>query len=93
MLRRAGRVRRRDKERPNALQKSSGPATRATRREDERTRKGLRPGRDRHADKAVTGKHAAIEIAENITPDDGIILVTGSLYLIGEVKLILSTAQ
>ena len=28
----------------------------------------------------------AIEIAETITPEDRIILVTGSLYLIGEVK-------
>jgi dihydrofolate synthase/folylpolyglutamate synthase len=28
----------------------------------------------------------AIDIAETITPEDGIILVTGSLYLVGEVK-------
>ena len=31
----------------------------------------------------------AIEIAEAITPSDGIILVTGSLYLVGEAKTIL----
>ncbi|HMT07287.1 MAG TPA: folylpolyglutamate synthase/dihydrofolate synthase family protein [Pyrinomonadaceae bacterium] len=33
----------------------------------------------------------AIEIAETITPDDGIMLVTGSLYLVGEVKSILKS--
>jgi dihydrofolate synthase/folylpolyglutamate synthase len=31
----------------------------------------------------------AIEIAETVTPADGVILVTGSLYLVGEVKKIL----
>ena len=31
----------------------------------------------------------ALDVAETITPDDGIILVTGSLYLIGEVKKLL----
>lgn len=33
----------------------------------------------------------AIDIAETITPDDDIILVTGSLYLVGEVKKILKS--
>jgi len=33
----------------------------------------------------------AIEIARDITPADGIILVTGSLYLVGEAKRILSS--
>lgn len=33
----------------------------------------------------------AIDIAEAVTPDDGIILVTGSLYLVGEVKRILKS--
>jgi len=33
----------------------------------------------------------AIQIAETVTPDDGIILVTGSLYLVGEVKKILKS--
>ncbi len=32
----------------------------------------------------------AIDIAETVTPDEGIILVTGSLYLVGEVKKILN---
>ena len=32
----------------------------------------------------------AIDIAETVTPDDGVILVTGSLYLVGEVKKILN---
>ncbi len=32
----------------------------------------------------------AIDIANEITPEDGIILVTGSLYLVGEVKKILN---
>ncbi len=32
----------------------------------------------------------ALDIAETVTPDDGIILVTGSLYLVGEVKKILN---
>lgn len=32
----------------------------------------------------------AIDIAKTVTPQDGIILVTGSLYLVGEVKKILS---
>ena len=31
----------------------------------------------------------AIDIAENVTPDNGIILVTGSLYLVGEIKTLL----
>lgn len=31
----------------------------------------------------------AIDIAETITPNDGVVLVTGSLYLVGEVKAIL----
>lgn len=31
----------------------------------------------------------AVEIADTVTPDNGIILVTGSLYLVGEVKKIL----
>ena len=35
----------------------------------------------------------AIEIAETITPDDNIILVTGSLYLVGDVKKILATSS
>jgi dihydrofolate synthase / folylpolyglutamate synthase len=34
---------------------------------------------------------SAIDIAETITPEDGIILVTGSLYLVGDVKKILSS--
>ena len=33
----------------------------------------------------------AIDIAETVTPDDSIILVTGSLYLVGEVKKILQS--
>ena len=33
----------------------------------------------------------AIDIAEAVTPHDGIILVTGSLYLVGEVKKILQS--
>ena len=33
----------------------------------------------------------AVGIAENITPDDNLILVTGSLYLVGEVKKILQS--
>jgi len=33
----------------------------------------------------------AIEIAREITPADGLILVTGSLYLVGEAKRILSS--
>lgn len=33
----------------------------------------------------------AIDIAETVTPDDNIILVTGSLYLVGEVKKILKS--
>lgn len=33
----------------------------------------------------------AIEIAKTVTPDDNIILVTGSLYLVGEVKKILGS--
>lgn len=33
----------------------------------------------------------AIEIAETVTPDGGLILVTGSLYLVGEVKKILQS--
>lgn len=33
---------------------------------------------------------SAIDIAHEITPDDGIILVTGSLYLVGEAKKILN---
>ena len=33
----------------------------------------------------------AIEIAETVTPADGIILVTGSLYLVGEVKKFLQS--
>jgi dihydrofolate synthase/folylpolyglutamate synthase len=32
----------------------------------------------------------AIDIAETVTPDGGIILVTGSLYLVGEVKKLLN---
>ena len=33
---------------------------------------------------------SAIDIATKVTPDDGIILVTGSLYLVGEAKKILN---
>lgn len=33
---------------------------------------------------------SAVDIANNVTPDEGIILVTGSLYLVGEVKKILN---
>jgi dihydrofolate synthase/folylpolyglutamate synthase len=36
------------------------------------------------------GVSKAIDIAESATPEDGIILVTGSLYLVGEVKKNLS---
>ncbi|MBP6002801.1 MAG: bifunctional folylpolyglutamate synthase/dihydrofolate synthase [Pyrinomonadaceae bacterium] len=32
----------------------------------------------------------ALDVARRITPDDGIILITGSLYLVGEVKKILN---
>ena len=35
----------------------------------------------------------AISIAETVTPDDGIILVTGSLYLVGEAKGLIQAAS
>lgn len=40
---------------------------------------------------ATDNVKSAIDIASEITPDDGIILVTGSLYLVGEVKSILQS--
>ncbi len=38
---------------------------------------------------ASDGVESALTITETVTPDDGIILVTGSLYLVGDVKRIL----
>jgi len=38
---------------------------------------------------ATDNVKSAVDIANEVTPDDGIILVTGSLYLVGEVKTIL----
>lgn len=38
---------------------------------------------------AADSVEKALTIAETMTPDDGIILVTGSLYLVGEVKQVL----
>lgn len=38
---------------------------------------------------ATDGVARAIDVAETVTPHNGIILVTGSLYLVGEVKKIL----
>ncbi len=38
---------------------------------------------------ATDNVKSAIDIADEVTPDDAIILVTGSLYLVGEVKSIL----
>ena len=35
----------------------------------------------------------SFDIAEAVTPDDGIILVTGSLYLVGEIKKILNNEK
>ena len=40
---------------------------------------------------ATNNVQSAIDIANEITPDDGIVLVTGSLYLVGEVKGILQS--
>ncbi len=40
---------------------------------------------------ATDNVKSAIDIANEVTPDDGIILVTGSLYLVGEVKSILQS--
>ncbi|HRI03686.1 MAG TPA: folylpolyglutamate synthase/dihydrofolate synthase family protein [Pyrinomonadaceae bacterium] len=38
---------------------------------------------------ATDNVKSAVDIANEVTPDDGIILVTGSIYLVGEVKTIL----
>ncbi len=40
---------------------------------------------------ATDNVKSAIDIANEVTPDDGIMLVTGSLYLVGEVKSILKS--
>lgn len=47
-------------------------------------------GLDRQAVFQTATVAEALELARRITPDDGIILVTGSLYLVGEVKKILN---
>ena len=39
---------------------------------------------------ASDGVESALTISETVTPDNGIILVTGSLYLVGEVKTLLT---
>ena len=40
---------------------------------------------------ATDSVEKALAIAETVTPEDGIILVTGSLYLVGDVRKILLT--
>ena len=35
----------------------------------------------------------AFQLAKDVTPPDGLICITGSLYLLGEIKLIMDTAE
>jgi dihydrofolate synthase/folylpolyglutamate synthase len=35
----------------------------------------------------------AFQLAKNVTPPDGLICITGSLYLLGEIKVIMNTAE
>ena len=42
---------------------------------------------------AVSSVGEAFQLAKDITPSDGLICVTGSLYLLGEIKVIMKTAE